>query len=136
MLYEFTELCFEKDEFDNLVFMNAPPDWESRPEKHKFLLSICKVTLRKVVEKVIKESNYEGNNPTKVFENIDVIAESEDRPWFEPHVHISRSFDKVEWANSGLGICPVIVEVKGKNAPMDHSTWRMVITARSFMQCM
>ena len=94
MLYKFTELRLEKCEFDNLVFMNPPPAWESKPGKHNFLLSICKVTLQKVVEKVIEESNYEGNDPTTVFKNIDVVAGDEDRPWFEPHVHISRSFDK------------------------------------------
>ena len=46
MIYEFTELRLDKSEFDNLVFMNAPPVWEDKPEEHKFLLSICKVTLK------------------------------------------------------------------------------------------
>ena len=28
MLYDFTEILLDKEEFDNLVFMNPPPWWE------------------------------------------------------------------------------------------------------------
>lgn len=94
MLYEFTQLELSEDEFFNLVFMNAPGTWKNKPEEHKFLLSICKVPLKAVVEKVIAESSYSGHDPTKVFKNIDVVAESEDKPWFEHHANISRGFDK------------------------------------------
>ena len=94
MLYEFTELHLEKGEFDNLIFMNAPPTWKSKPEEHKFLLTICRLTLKEVVEKVIEESSYKGEDPTSIFKGINVVAEGENRPWFERHANISLSFDK------------------------------------------
>ena len=94
MLYEFTKLELSEEEFFNLVFMNAPPAWEDRPEKHKFLLSICRVPLKEVVKKVVKESSYNGDDPTEVFKNIDVVTESSSKPWFERHVRISQCFDK------------------------------------------
>ena len=94
MLYEFTKLCLEKDEFDNLVFMNPPPRWEDKSKAHKFLLSLCKLPLKEVVEKVIEESSFKLQDPTNVFKNIDVVAENEDKPWFDRHVCISQSFDK------------------------------------------
>ena len=94
MLYEFTKLHLEKSEFDNLVFMNAPPSWESKPDEHKFLLSICGVSLKRVVKKVIEESSYNGNDPTEIFRNIDVVTESSSKPWFESHVRTSQCFDK------------------------------------------
>lgn len=94
MLYEYTELQLSEDEFKNLVFMNAPPTWKDKPEEYKFLLSICKVPLKEVVEKIIKESSFKGQNPTRVFKNIGVIAENEDKPWFEHHAGISQYFDK------------------------------------------
>ena len=94
MLYEFTRLHLDKNEFDNLVFMNAPPAWKDEPEKHKFLLSICKVSLKEVVEKVIEESGFRGHDPTNVFKNIGVIAEGEDKPWFEHHACMSQCFDQ------------------------------------------
>ena len=74
--------------------MNKPPRWENEPEAHKFLLSLCGVSLKNVVEKVKKESNYDGQNPTDVFRGIDVKAKDEDNPWFQRHVEISQSFDK------------------------------------------
>jgi hypothetical protein len=94
MLYEFTELRLEKNEFDNLVFMNAPPSWESKPDEHKFLLSICGVSLKEVVKKVVEDSRYNGSDPTEVFRNIDVVTESSNKSWFERHVSISQCFDK------------------------------------------
>ena len=42
---------------------------------------------------------------------------------------------KVEWATSGLGICPITMEAKEGSVPTGHSTWRMVITAPSSTQC-
>ena len=94
MLYEFTKLELSEDEFFNLVFMNAPPAWEDKPEEHKLLLSICKVSLKEVVKNVIEESTYKGSDPTEVFKSIDVIVENEHKPWFERHQHISQCFDK------------------------------------------
>lgn len=64
MLYEFTQLRLEKCEFNNLVFMNAPDCWKTVPEKNQFLLSICRLTLKEVVEKVIDTSSYKGEDPT------------------------------------------------------------------------
>ena len=94
MLYEFTKLRLEKSEFDNLVFMSDPPPWEDKPEEHKFLLSICKITLKEVVEKVIGESSFKGQDPTNIFKNIGAVAEGDEKPWFEHHAHISQCFDK------------------------------------------
>ncbi|MYA70599.1 hypothetical protein F4009_24230 [Candidatus Poribacteria bacterium] len=94
MLYEFTKLKLSEEEFFNLVFMNASPSWESKPDEHKFLLSICGVSLKEVVKKVVEESSYNGSNPTEVFRNIDVVTESSNKPWFERHVSISQCFDK------------------------------------------
>lgn len=95
MLYEFTRLRLERCEFDNLVFMNAPGSWKAEPKKNRFLLSICRLTLKEVVEKVIEESTFKGDNPTKVFNNID----NERSSWFEPHANISLSFDKSRMGN-------------------------------------
>lgn len=94
MLYEFTKLTLSEDEFFNLVFMNASPSWESKPDEHKFLLSICGISLKKAVKKVVGESSYNGSVPTEVFRNIDVVTESSNKPWFERHVSISQCFDK------------------------------------------
>ena len=94
MLYEFTKLTLSEDEFFNLVFMNASPSWESKPNEHKFLLSICGVSLKKVMKKVVEESSYNGSAPTEIFRNIDVVTESSNKPWFERHVSISQCFDK------------------------------------------
>ena len=94
MLYEFTKLELREDEFLNLVFMNASPSWENKPERHRFLLSICGVSLKEVVKKVVEESSYNGSDPTEVFRNIDVVTESSNKPWFERHVSISQCFDK------------------------------------------
>ena len=94
MLYEFTKLELREDEFLNLVFMNASPSWENKPERHRFLLSICGVSLKEVVKKVVEESSYNGSDPTEVFKNIGVVAENEDKAWFERHANISQCFDK------------------------------------------
>ena len=94
MLYEFTKLKLSEEEFFNLVFMNASPSWKSRPEAHRFLLSICGLPLKEVVKKVVEEASYNGSDPTEVFRNIDVVTESSNKPWFERHVRISECFDK------------------------------------------
>lgn len=94
MLYEFTKLLLSENEFFNLVFMNSPPTWKNKPEEHKFLLSLCGVSLKDVVKKVKKESSYDGQNPTDVFRGINVVAKDEDIPWFQRHVEISQDFDK------------------------------------------
>ena len=94
MLYEFTKLKLSEEEFFNLVFMNASPSWKSKPDEHKFLLSICGVSLKEVVKKVVEEASYDGSDPTEVFRNIDVVTESSNKPWFERHVCISQCFDK------------------------------------------
>ncbi len=94
MLYEFTTLELTEGEFFNLVFMNAPSAWKEREEENKFLTSICTVSLKEVVEEVRKKSSYDGDDPTEVFRNIDVVAEGEDKPWFNRHANISQCFDK------------------------------------------
>ena len=64
MLYEFTKLRLEKDEFLNLVFMNAPPWWSDeyhRERRHRapeltmgqvFLRGLCCKPLKEVVQAV------------------------------------------------------------------------------------
>ena len=47
-----------------------------------------------MLKKVVKESSYNGDDPTEVFKNIDVVTESSSKPWFERHVRISQCFDK------------------------------------------
>lgn len=74
--------------------MNEPPRWKNKSETHTFLLSLCGISLKDVVKKVKKESNYAGQNPTEVFRGINVIAKDEDLPWFQHHVEISQSFDQ------------------------------------------
>lgn len=94
MLYEFTNLELTEDEFFNLVFMNAPDAWKESEEYNKFWKNICTVSLKEVVEEVRKKSSYNGNDPTEIFRNIDVVAECEDKPWFDRHAKISQCFDK------------------------------------------
>ena len=64
MLYELTKLRLDEKEFFNLIFMNAPRKWENDENNHKFLLSICKTTLKDVIEKVIKKSGIDRQNAT------------------------------------------------------------------------
>ena len=96
MLYEFTKLRLTEDEFFNLVFMNPSPAWTDKPDEHEFLLSICGRTLKEVVGKVIEKSSFRGHDPTNVFKNIGVVAEGEDKPWFEHHTSISQCFDRAQ----------------------------------------
>ena len=74
--------------------MNASPSWENKPDVHKFLLSICGISLKEVVKKVVKESSYNGDDPTEIFKNIDAVAEGENEPWFKHHANISQDFEK------------------------------------------
>ncbi len=96
MLYELTKLRLDEEEFFNLLFMNAPSKWENDEKNHKFLLCICKTTLKDVVEKVINKSGIDRQKatPTQIFESIDVSAIGEPHPWFYHHAEISRKFDK------------------------------------------
>ena len=98
---EFTIIQLTENEFNNLVFMHPPSYWtdvECYPlrEGQKFLNSLCVKPLHHVVQKVIERSGLDGQNlnPTKVFENIDVIARGDTEPWFRPHARISRHFHK------------------------------------------
>ena len=112
-MYEFTKLQLTENEFNNLVFMGPPPWWineEAYPpwynkEEHpalpvregdKFLHSLGFKPLDHVAQKVIEQSGLDGQNlnPTKVFENIGIIARYDPEPWFEKHARISRHFRK------------------------------------------
>ena len=53
-----------------------------------------RITLKEVVEKVIRESSFKEQDPTNIFKNIGVVAEGEDKPWFEQHADMSQCFDK------------------------------------------
>ena len=96
MLYELTKLRLDEKEFFNLIFMNAPSKWENDEKNHKFLLCICKTTLKDVIEKIINKSGIDRQNttPTQIFESIDVSAIGEPQPWFQSHAKISRFFDE------------------------------------------
>ncbi len=112
-MYEFTKLQLSQDEFNNLVFMGPAPWWEKEQtdppgwnqqergrlpleEQHKFLLSLCHKLLKQVVEKVIERSGLQGPNldPTRVFQNVPVVARGEEIPWFERHVCLSQHLNK------------------------------------------
>ena len=110
---EFTRLQLTENEFNNLVFMGAPSWWtgaESYPpgcdpgktpkppvrEGDRFLDSLGFKPLQHVAQKVIERSGLNGRNlnPTKVFENIDIIPRYDQKPWFQKHANISRNFHK------------------------------------------
>lgn len=92
--YEFTELELCEEEFFNLAFMNAPSAWKEKEDENKFLVDICTSPLKEVVKRVREESSYDGDDPAEVFRNIGVVAEGEDKPWFDRHANISQCFDK------------------------------------------
>ena len=113
MLYEFTELQLDREEFDNLVFMNAPPWWKREyhserrhnnpdlTEGQAFLLKLCGKTLKEVVQKVIEKSELNGENSTStaVLEKLGMKAKhkrsaEESEPWFKPYADLSRCFNK------------------------------------------
>ena len=109
MLYEFTELQLDKEEFDNLVFMNNPPWWAkdylpgySLSEEQEFLLSLCCQPLKEVGKEVKKKAGYEeaGGNSTAIFEGLlDIVARDKDgsdeqRPWFIDHKELNHCFNK------------------------------------------
>ena len=110
---EFTRLQLTENEFNNLVFMGPPRWWTDEkeyppgcdPEKtpkppvregDRFLASLGFKPLQHVAQKVIERSGLDRQNlnPTKVFENIDIIARYDKEPWFKQHVHISQHFHK------------------------------------------
>ena len=112
MLYEFTKLELQKEEFDNLVFMGDPPWWTDINEypsewdrtKHpslpmpvgqEFLNSLCYKPLKKVAKAVVEKSGLKGLQPTaaKVFENIGIKARGENHFWFSSHTEMSKCFN-------------------------------------------
>lgn len=113
MLYEFTELQLNKDEFDNLVFMNAPPWWDSEYHRNRghrdphltedqvFLRGLCCKPLKNVVQAVIEKSGLKEENitSTAVFEQLGMKAKhkrgaEEPEPWFKSYADLSRCFNK------------------------------------------
>ena len=109
MLYEFTELQLSQDEFDNLVFMNAPPWWKEEyfdgytlSEGQKFLKDLCCQPLKEVVKEVKKKAGYEkqSENSTAIFNGLlDINARDKDgsdeqRPWFMDHKALNQCFNK------------------------------------------
>ena len=112
-MYEYTKLQLTENEFNNLVFMGAPPWWTNEEEyapwcdqekcpkppvleEHKYLHSLCLKPLNYVVQKVIERSGLDRRNlnPTEVFEKIDLIARYDKHPWFKQYVCLSRGFCK------------------------------------------
>lgn len=123
MLYEFTELQLDKEEFDNLVFMNNPPWWAkdylegySLSEGQEFLLSLCCQPLKEVVIKVMEKAGIEKHSrtptvvkveersrqqlTTAIFDGLlDISARGKDgsdeqRPWFMDHKVLNQCFNK------------------------------------------
>ena len=96
MLYEFTKLRLKRNEFYNLVFMNAPDKWEVDLCKGNFLLQICTKPLHYVVEEVIKKSGLTGDNrkSTEIFKKIKEAAPGEHGPWFASYAGLSEHFEK------------------------------------------
>ena len=101
MLYEFTRLKLDRDEFENLVFMGYPHWWKEDKARHTFLIDLCYKPLKKVAVKVIEKSGLDGQDiiPVKVFDSIDIIAKDENSqlekdPWFRHHACLSLSFSK------------------------------------------
>ena len=89
-MYKFTKLDLTEEEFFNLHFMNSPPCGF----QNDFLDSICSLPLKHVADKVIKESRYNGDDPTKIFRGIDAKPKNETTPWFEHHALISEHFHR------------------------------------------
>ena len=100
-IYEFTHVELNQEDFLNLVFMNAPPDWND-----PFLKRLCKTPLRCVVEEVIKEfrsqnSDYanrfrihDPKSAVDIFSNLNAFAKNGDtKSWFDKHRKISANFD-------------------------------------------
>lgn len=109
MLYDFTEVLLDKEEFDNLVFMNPPPWWEEHSfpnnpltEEQSFLVCLCRRPLKEVVQKVKKRAGYEergGNSPAIFKELLNITARAKDgsdeqRPWFMDHKELNQGFKK------------------------------------------
>ena len=95
--YEFTKLNLNREEFDNLIFMGNPREWEDHPHdpSHKFLLDICYNQLKDVVQKVINKSENIAKSAVEVFKGLRHIRiKGEDRPWFERHLILAENFDK------------------------------------------
>ena len=92
-IYDFTHLKLGKDDFDNLVFMNAPEldEWDS-----PWLVNLCVQLLSKVADDVIQQSNAEkAEGATQIFEKLYIRAyNSDSRSWFEKHARLSKCFDK------------------------------------------
>ena len=112
-MYEYTKLLLTENEFNNLVFMGAPPWWigeekfppwhnkEKYPaepvlEEHTFLNSLCLKPLKHVVKKIIELSGLDDQNltPPQVFMNVGIIARYDKEPWFKPHARLSQHFRK------------------------------------------
>lgn len=114
MLYEFTELQLDKKEFDNLVFMNAPPWWKHEYHRNRsgrdrdltaeqvFLLDLCCKPLKEVVKKVKEKADLQEQevNSTAIFEKLLGIkakhkrGSEESEPWFKSYAELSQCFDK------------------------------------------
>lgn len=99
-IYEYTKLQLNENEFNNLVFMNAPSHWKDDAKNHKFLICICGSPLNEVVDKLTKESGIDLNSATaaKVFEKVFHIKETSKKgkrqSWFQRQLNMSKEFEK------------------------------------------
>jgi len=95
--YEFTNMNLSREEFDKLIFMVNPREWEDHPHdpSYKFLLGICYNQLKDVVQKVINESENVAKSAVEVFRGLRHIRVKEgDHPWFERHLILAEHFNK------------------------------------------
>ena len=92
-MYEFTQLKLTRDEFDNLLFMNAPTHEDDKFEDD-FLETICTKPLKEVTRRVIQESGYKGKDPTLIFQDINRETRPGEGPWFRRHALLSKHFHR------------------------------------------
>lgn len=102
MSYEFIRLELDQDEFDHLVFMGPPPQWEKHPEENEFFREMCFKPLKDVVQ-IIKgrsqslKSHEILRDATEVFKRLhdaNIKPKDEEQSWFRKHMLLSKNFHK------------------------------------------
>lgn len=100
--YEFTRLELDQNEFNHLVFMGPPPQWEKHPEENEFFRKMCFKPLKDVVQIVKGRSQSLNSNEilqdaTGVFKHLhdgNIKPKDEEQSWFRKHMLLSENFHK------------------------------------------